>query len=413
MKELAQDLPLDAYARLREVLRHWQRAAKAYAEPDEFRININACIQSLRNVTFVLQKYKKVIPNFLQWYGQWQEALKKDSIMCWCVDARNKIVKEGDLETKSIAKASLVASYLDPPINVFTVSPFASTELIAEEIASKALPQDLSKSGYLCVERQWVAENLTNVELLEALAHAFTVLTKLVEDTTQQKGPSTAYSSESDKRSKPYDVPQCMRSFAEYRIIWLKLPTREVVRIKRNKQSISKKDIKEAGNRYKMSEFKNNGNKAPASLKEFVKFYMKLGKRILEVDGYHIPTVFLIDIKGKTIIEQTSFADQDDKYLFWNNLAKEVKHNKIVEVIAIAEAWLAVFDPEVPLRPASNAPEKKEALQAIGISSKGEEYGIITRFTNINGKIVFEKDIEMDGVGVSFLDPIRRVWGGC
>ncbi|MCK4739162.1 MAG: hypothetical protein KAT46_04360 [Deltaproteobacteria bacterium] len=426
MSEIPLDLTSSARSRLREVLNHWKKAAESYFEPEEFRVCINACIQSLRNVTFALQKQKNEIPNFLEWYeGQWREALGNDPIMSWSLRARNIIVKEGDLKTKSIAKASLVISYMAPPINEFTVNPLSSTKLIAEEIAKKALPEELSKSGYLCVERQWVAENLTEVELLEALAHAFIVLTKLVNDVVLQKGPSIAYPKILDGKftpqdiiaqEDPEDVPLCMQSFADYRVVMLKLPTREIVRITKHNSSVSKKTFEEARGRYGLVAFevyKNGKTNAPASLKESVEYYMNIGKRILEVDGYHTHTIIFKDGRGEATLLQTSFEDQDDKYVIWNDVAKEVQRNKIVEVIFVGEAWFAQFDPKQPLRKACDSPDKTEVLQAIGITSKGEEFGIMAPFTNTDGKIVFDDYIEVDKAQASFLEPIRRVWITC
>ncbi len=63
---------LHAEARLREVLKHWKDAASSYHEPEDFRISLNSCIQSLRNVTFILQKQKSEISNFENWYSKWQ-----------------------------------------------------------------------------------------------------------------------------------------------------------------------------------------------------------------------------------------------------------------------------------------------------------------------------------------------------
>ena len=112
----AEECPIPAaHNRLEEAHRLWHKAAQEYEDPISFRTNLNACIQALRNVTFVLQKQKSNIPNFESWYSEWQRRMKADAILNWIVQARNKIVKEGDLETKSIARGSVLANYYDPP----------------------------------------------------------------------------------------------------------------------------------------------------------------------------------------------------------------------------------------------------------------------------------------------------------
>ena len=61
-----------AHRRLMDCHVHWHAAADAYMEPESFRLNLNALIQSLRNVTFLLQsqkrdrKYSEVL-----WQGRW------------------------------------------------------------------------------------------------------------------------------------------------------------------------------------------------------------------------------------------------------------------------------------------------------------------------------------------------------
>jgi hypothetical protein len=45
----------NAHRRLEEAHRLWHRAAESYDDPDEFRTNLNALLQALRSVTFVLQ----------------------------------------------------------------------------------------------------------------------------------------------------------------------------------------------------------------------------------------------------------------------------------------------------------------------------------------------------------------------
>ena len=62
--------PLQAVdQRLADVHRLWHQAEAAYFDPDGFRIAVQNAIQTLRTVTFILQKHKAIIPDFTQWYG--------------------------------------------------------------------------------------------------------------------------------------------------------------------------------------------------------------------------------------------------------------------------------------------------------------------------------------------------------
>lgn len=99
--------------RLSDLHRFWHQAERAYFDPDEFRVAIQAAIQTARQVSFVLQKNKNVIPDFEKWYAGRQKMLTAIPLMRWMVEARNRIEKEGDLEAHSFVSAEIVASHLD------------------------------------------------------------------------------------------------------------------------------------------------------------------------------------------------------------------------------------------------------------------------------------------------------------
>ncbi len=422
MKSKDQPIVLNAMSRLREALRLWQRAAESYLDAEEFRINVNACIQALRNVTFVLQKQRSEIDGFDDWYSAWQTALKRDIVMGWCVEARNIIVKEGDLRIKSIAKASYVASYLESPVRVFPADPFRTPLEISEYVRDKLLPAELKNSGYLRVEKQWIDEAVTNSELLEALAHAFVVLSALVNDVRDRQGPSRIYDSSEDVTSSfrdaidsidVSDYPRCMSSFETYREVLIKLSTGDIVTFERTEpQTVSREEaIKDYGELVtKYGKIDSRKDNAPLTLQEEVRFFLDLGKNIRKVDEFHMPMVITLDEKNRCNITQTSFDDNDDKYVFWHNFAKEVKRRKITKVIVIAEIWIAAFDPRAPLRRAADAPNKREGLHAAGISETGEKVSLIALFKRENGKVVFEDTQTFDGEEISFLEPVQQVW---
>ena len=99
--------------RLDDLHRLWHQAEDAYFDPGAFRVAIQSAIQTMRSVTFILQKNKAIIPDFDRWYGEWQKTLGADPLMVWMRDARNTIEKAGDLDAHSFVRAEIVASYLD------------------------------------------------------------------------------------------------------------------------------------------------------------------------------------------------------------------------------------------------------------------------------------------------------------
>ncbi|MGA3309467.1 MAG: hypothetical protein ABSD08_12755 [Xanthobacteraceae bacterium] len=96
---------------MKQVNVHWHEALSVYFEPEGFRIAMQNCITTARSVTFVLQHHKSVIPRFDEWYAPWQSRFAGNPIMRWAVQARNKIEKQGDLETLSQMRAELIAAY--------------------------------------------------------------------------------------------------------------------------------------------------------------------------------------------------------------------------------------------------------------------------------------------------------------
>src|SRR5215208_6335315 len=123
--------------RLEDAHQQWHLAEQKYFDPERFRIAIQSAIQTLRTVTFILQKHKKEIPCFEVWYKKWQQRLVADPLMKWMLEARNKIEKEGDLEVHSFVRAEVIASYLNegPKIDV------AAELFDSPEVLMKALPK--------------------------------------------------------------------------------------------------------------------------------------------------------------------------------------------------------------------------------------------------------------------------------
>ena len=50
--------------RLEDAASLWEKAQDSYFSPDDFRLNLQACIQAFRSVTWVLQKQKAKVQDF-------------------------------------------------------------------------------------------------------------------------------------------------------------------------------------------------------------------------------------------------------------------------------------------------------------------------------------------------------------
>jgi hypothetical protein len=144
----------------------------------------------LRNVTWVLQKEHAAVPGFEPWYAGWLERMKADPLMKWLVDARNQVVKRGDLETRSTARA-LIRSYGAIAVTEFTAPPFVPADVIAADLAEFGIPplrEVVRNASILVVERRWLAKDLPDHELLEALAHCYGILSIIVAEAHERAG---------------------------------------------------------------------------------------------------------------------------------------------------------------------------------------------------------------------------------
>jgi hypothetical protein len=95
--------------------------------------------------------------------------------MRWMVNARDRIEKQGDLESNSYIRAEILASYLDegcPRIDV-PAHLFESPETLLRRIPDTALGQHILRNGALRIQRRWVENTLPDYELLDAVAIAY------------------------------------------------------------------------------------------------------------------------------------------------------------------------------------------------------------------------------------------------
>ncbi|WP_290517912.1 hypothetical protein [Alcanivorax sp.] len=406
-------------ARLREVFRHWVSAAENYSDSEEFRISINSCIQSVRNVTFVLQSNKSLIDDFEAWYKSWQNSMISDPIMKWCVSARNYIVKQGDLDAESVANVVLLNSHNENKTNVFSVDPRLSGREIAILVKERFLPEELSKYGFLQVERQWVTEDLKGVEVLSALAHAFTVLNLLINDIANKNGPEGVYNSEATTESDFVDAlefiseddkPFCMVAFEEFRTTNYNLGNGEDVSLTGTCIEIDEEKTPYIRERY--GDIKSTVGDMGASLEDRVQFHLKMAKGVLKVDEFHLTTVAIFDSSDKIHMISTAFQNNEDKYLFWKDVAKKVKKLKAKMIITVGDSWRAKLDKSKPLKlgeRVADLDDKEEVLLVVGMSRKGDVVTINSPYVREGEEIIFKDDERVD-MQPNFLNPVSKAF---
>lgn len=178
----------DAHRRLMDVHEDIHRASESYFDAEEFRRFLNSAIQNSRGVSFLLQKRKSRWSNFDDWYSVWQGEARANEIMSWGVQSRNRIVKEEDLRTLSVAEVTYYGPRLREAEDVIHVPPsFTADDMINvyKDLIARDRP---SGPGTIRVSRKWFDDQLPQHELIAALRELYAGVAKLIRVAHEQSG---------------------------------------------------------------------------------------------------------------------------------------------------------------------------------------------------------------------------------
>ena len=355
-----------ANGRLREAAHFWRQALVSYDEREAFRVNVNACILALRNVTFQLQSEKEQIPGFDAWYAPWHAQLREDRTLKWLVNARNRIVKQADLKTASKARVFLIMGYHEPPVQEFLVSPRHSAEAIARQLrASDDIPLVIRRDGMVAVERRWVDSNLADRELLDALAHCYRTLSRLLEDAHQLLGLKMA-------NSKADDMFVSRRD----RLVVLDISSGTRLRVEGELMQYSDKFIQDQAADLE----KHYGTTLkPAPLRPIVDsgdYWLEQAKMVMSVDGAHKTFVFFFSgampgTKSPVLVSEPIWDDQKTKYLMWRHIADQAVELESTAVMVISEQWGVSAKEWVVGVDIDDQPKRKELLTVCVLTRTG------------------------------------------
>ena len=398
--------------RLSDCLSMWVDVRANYFSPNSFRLSLNNCIQAMRNVTFVLQKAGGSFGNFDAWYAGWQDKMRKDKIMRWLVEARNVIVKEGDLSTSSRLRLAVVETWFDPPYVELEAPPLIETEDFVKFLANNQAGKVDLKVGLLRAERRWIDEELKESELLEALSHVFIVLSDLLFDAHENLYyPEDLLTCPWYIRQIPCkgQLPECMKAQEWDRTVWLDLNTGQILRPV--DFPVRKIDDEELRNHYPDLHQPAGKGKKPAGLKEEADMLFGGAKTILCADGFHAPIAMLGYSDGRRDIIGLQMLNRTDKHHAIRTLAAEVERSGATSIILIGETWVSNTD-KYRLTPVGlESPTLREALRLAAANADGETYTRVVFFTkDEDGKVNLGKESSACPSEINILKPIRKVW---
>lgn len=409
------------HSRLEQAHQLWHDSEQRYFDPEAFPTYLNSCIQALRTVTWVLQKYKAAIPDFDAWYAGWQTEMRKDPIMAWLVQARNRIEKQGDLEGKSLARVSLINSYIEGKTVEIELNPLTTSAEITKKVSAElGPPPPNAEDASVRVERRWVEVDLPDHEVLDALAYAYGVLSQLVADAHKQLGlPDILVRFGPEPEDVGQPVPfhggrlPCMVAGEEARSTTMMVATGEAATIHKLAQKRDDALDKAAIERYGAvpEEFASRMKDAQ-NLEDRSKAYFAMAKGLLVKDGYHNTIAMLFNEKRPLKIIKMQY-DYAGKYLMWRNIAREVETLGATSIIVVGEMWQAHFDAAstIPFTKVADVPDKIEVLSVHAESMEGEIISLSCPFSrDEKGNIVLGNDEELKPEGPGFTEPIRKVW---
>lgn len=409
--------PLSAVdRRLGDVHRYWHEAERGYFDPDSFRVAIQTAIQTLRTVTFLVQSNKRLFSNFDTWYESWQDKLRADPLMRWMVDARNKIEKQGDLETHSFVRAEIIASYYEegPSMEVHAELFQSPLELISS-IPTDALREHVFKNGILRIQRRWVENSLPDYELLDAVGIAFGKVAELVADAHRELGLEPPATKVGDidhtlgKESRGGILP-CMigRDDARSHNVWL--ATGQVMGIEQKTVEFDREHAECVAKKYGLDPKEMFPSTDPAPEATLNNLFVT-ARKMFSVDGHHDTIAFLLCGAQPVQLMQLAIQEHGEKYLVMRALANEVIKCGADGVIVIGEVWSAPYDLSKPYRRAVDSPEKREFLSASLVTKAGDPVQLYAQIEREgDGVLLGNTDTLRDQAQISFA-PIYAAWG--
>jgi hypothetical protein len=408
--------------RLRDVHQLWHEAERGYFRPEKFRLAAQNAIQTLRTVTFILQKHKHPIPDFELWYGspskagRWQERLHADALMRWMVEARNNIEKQGDLETNSFVRAEIIASYLDegPGMEV-PARLFDSYFKLLRSVPRGALGRHVMENGTLRIQRRWLENSLPDYELLDALAIAYGRITELVHDAHRQMAiaPPKITDHETgellDIDVLGWRMP-CMIAHDEPRSLLLSLADGSVLQFARELVTVTAEDGARAIEKYgpnthdPMRRDYDNEEAMAAG-------YFEIARSVFLRDAYHQPIVFLVRERKLVKICPAPAENQQQKYLVMRRLANEAIRHGADGAMMVGEFWTAPQSDLAPYQRPAEVKTREEGLHLTMVTKGGEPIEFVAMIQRDGNSVSLgETSIRRGGAAFSF-GPFYKAWG--
>lgn len=378
-------------------------------DPDAFRRSLNATIQELRNVSWLVQKEKTKLPKFDVWYIEWQREVSADPVMQWIVKSRNRIVKEGDLNLLSRMTARYHLDWV------------ASGELGVEFpprtpllTAARSILDGMGSPpfGLVTVTRRWMDYALPGRELLHALSIAYTHCVRLVE-MAHQATPASDCAIDIGTREcgDNSERPACMTDAIRYTQVSIDAASGEI-NVMRHLQFPHADEEGEDGAQILGDPTRYAellvGNDAIGAVDAF----LEAGRQILAVTDDLM--MLVVYFHGADVIHMEGGKPDDHygKVLWADSIASTAINRGATSVLLSADSWVArATDTRLDLLPVAERSDRREALSIHAAANDGRLLSKMLPYERQRDGSASFGDAEASGGIPNLLEPLRKAWG--
>ncbi|MGW0912849.1 hypothetical protein ACWD1Z_14045 [Streptomyces sp. NPDC002784] len=402
----------DAHRRLMDCHAQWHLLHESYYDPDEFRLNLNSLVPNLRNVTWLLQKQKAVIPDFGTWYPQFQQSAGSSEIMKWVVKSRNRITKESDLELLSSCRVIWIRDWLQRAEGTASFPPRKTTPEILMTLHRNGVPP----VGTVTLKRRWVDKALPDWELLAATSEAYSRLERLLWTAHEAFGiercdlPDRSLECVTSKLTDSSMRLPCMH-VAQSDLQTHVSMSGGFIEEETEPFELDPEKLEVAAARYGELAYPESG------AIENVPGFMAMARTVMERDGFHGTFALLYRGQQQVAVQALEFHDQQQKILTFERLADLVESTRADGIVIIGESWIAnqtakEKELNTVFFPARDRLDRMECLTVYAVTRDGrhaELVSMVERGENGETRCAEPMDVSFEA-GMNTMVPIKLRW---
>jgi hypothetical protein len=319
-------------------------------------------------------------------------------------------VKESDLELLSTAKVRISLDWLHESESSWVMPPRFNTRNILIRIMSSG--GGIPPVGMLTIERRWIDKLLPDWELLDATAHEYDHLTRLMKIAHEKMAIKACNLPGRGRECITADLTSgltgCMSSREENRLLHIDLSSRDEYTEKSRFITFDEGTMKRAVERYGTVSMTGTAI-------ELVPSAVDIAKRILSADKRLMTVAWII--RDRTVVEiyPLHFPNREAKRLTMHRLADRVGMLNADGIVFIGESWIYEAEPvedlgDAWIRPMEHA-NRREVIQVTGITRDGQVADHDIYFEHgQDGEIIYGEEWVDSGGEINFLEPIRQKW---